>query len=112
MAELLTRNLSVKAGATTLVEDANLRLVPGELVALLGPNGAGKTSLLKAALGLEKRSAGDATLDGSDSGKLSPIERARRVAYLPQQAPTGLAQHGPRCRSPSGATPMAPHRAG
>lgn len=87
MAELLTKDLSVKAGATTLVNGANLRLVPGELVALLGPNGAGKTSLLKAALGLEKRSAGVARLDGSDSAKLSPIERARRVAYLPQQRP-------------------------
>lgn len=87
MAELLTKDLSVKAGATTLVNGANLRLVPGELVALLGPNGAGKTSLLKAALGLEKRSAGFARLDGSDSAKLSPIERARRVAYLPQQRP-------------------------
>jgi iron complex transport system ATP-binding protein len=87
MAELLTKDLSVKAGATTLVNGANLRLVPGELVALLGPNGAGKTSLLKAALGLEKRSAGFTRLDGSDSAKLSPIERARRVAYLPQQRP-------------------------
>ena len=35
MAELLTQNLSVKAGPTTLVSDASLRLVPGELVALL-----------------------------------------------------------------------------
>ncbi|MEO1966323.1 ABC transporter ATP-binding protein [Hyphomonas sp.] len=87
MAKLLTKDLSVKAGATTLVNGANLQLVPGELVALLGPNGAGKTSLLKAALGLEKRSAGFARLDGSDSAKLSPIERARRVAYLPQQRP-------------------------
>ena len=87
MAELLTKDLSVKAGATTLVNGANLRLVPGELVALIGPNGAGKTSLMKAALGLEKRSAGFARLDGSDSAKLSPIERARRVAYLPQQRP-------------------------
>ena len=64
MAELLTQDLSVKADTILLVREANLRLVPGELVALLGPNGAGKTSLLKAALGLEKRSAGLATLDG------------------------------------------------
>ena len=87
MAELLTQNLSVTAGSAQLVRDASLRLVPGELVALLGPNGAGKTSLLRASLGLEKRSAGLATLDGTDSEKLSPIERARRVAYLPQQRP-------------------------
>lgn len=87
MAELLTQDLSVKADTILLVREANLRLVPGELVALLGPNGAGKTSLLKAALGLEKRSAGLATLDGTDSEKLSPMQRARRVAYLPQQRP-------------------------
>lgn len=87
MAELLTQNLSVTADGTSLVGEANLHLVPGELVALLGPNGAGKTSLLKAALGLQKRSAGLATLDGTDSEKLSPMQRARRVAYLPQQRP-------------------------
>ncbi len=87
MAELLTQDLSVKAGAALLVREANLRLVPGELVALLGPNGAGKTSLLRAALGLEKRASGLATLDGTDSEKLSPMQRARRVAYLPQQRP-------------------------
>ena len=87
MAELLTQDLCVTADAALLVRDANLRLVPGELVALLGPNGAGKTSLLRAALGLEKRSAGLATLDGMDSEKISPMQRARRVAYLPQQRP-------------------------
>ena len=87
MAELLTQNLSVKAASTFLVREANLRLIPGELVALLGPNGAGKTSLLRAALGLEKRSEGLAALDGTDSEKLSPMQRARRVAYLPQQRP-------------------------
>ncbi|MEQ8559846.1 MAG: ABC transporter ATP-binding protein [Henriciella sp.] len=87
MADLVTQDLSVDAGSATLVHRATLRLVPGELVALLGPNGAGKTSLLRAALGLEKRSAGLATLDGTDSEKLSPMQRARRVAYLPQQRP-------------------------
>lgn len=87
MVELLTRDLTVKAGKTTLVEKADLRLVPGELVALLGPNGAGKTSLLRSTLGLEKRADGSATLDGTDSERLSPMQRARMVAYLPQQRP-------------------------
>ena len=87
MAELLTRDLIVRAGKAMLVDRASIRLVPGELVALLGPNGAGKTSLLRAALGLEKRTLGLATLDGIDSEHLSPMQRARRVAYLPQQRP-------------------------
>lgn len=87
MVELLTRDLTVKAGKAVLVHGANLRLVPGELVALLGPNGAGKTSLLRCALGLEKRASGAATLDGMDSAHLSSMQRARMVAYLPQQRP-------------------------
>ena len=87
MVELITSDLTFKAGDTALVQKANLRLVPGELVALLGPNGAGKTSLLRTALGLEKRAAGMATLGGTDSERLSPMHRARLVAYLPQQRP-------------------------
>lgn len=87
MADLVTRNLSVQAGDAALVREASLRLSKGELVALIGPNGAGKTSLLRSALGLERRASGDALLDGTDSVKLSPMERARRVAYLPQQRP-------------------------
>lgn len=87
MAELLAHGLTVKARHAFLVREANLRLVPGEFVALLGPNGAGKTSLLRAALGLDKRTGGLASLDGTDSETLSPMQRARRVAYLPQQRP-------------------------
>jgi iron complex transport system ATP-binding protein len=87
MVDLVTSDLTVKAGDAVLVQAANLRLVPGELVALLGPNGAGKTSLLRAALGLEKRAGGTATLDGMDTAHLSPMQRARLIAYLPQQRP-------------------------
>ena len=87
MADLITRNLSVAAGKATLVRGASFQFEQGELVALLGPNGAGKTSLLRSALGLEKRASGEALLNGEDSEKLSPMQRARRVAYLPQQRP-------------------------
>lgn len=87
MTELLVRDLTLKAGETVLVESASLALSPGELVVLLGPNGAGKTSLLRAALGLERRAAGMASLDGQDCASLSPMQRARTVAYLPQQRP-------------------------
>lgn len=87
MADLLTRDLTVIAGKATLVRAANLSLRTGELVALLGPNGAGKTSLLRSALGLEKRASGSALLNGEDSERLSPMQRARQVAYLPQQRP-------------------------
>lgn len=87
MAELRTHGLSVEAGDQRLVDSASIRLVPGELVALLGPNGAGKTSLLRASLGLERKVIGRTTIDGTDTGALSPMQRARHIAYLPQQRP-------------------------
>jgi len=85
--DLIVTDLSVNVSDATLVERATFRLAPGELVVLLGPNGAGKTSLIRASLGLEKRSVGTATLGGENTADLSPIARARRVAYLPQIRP-------------------------
>jgi len=43
--------LGVSLGRTRVLENINLRLNCGELVAVIGPNGAGKTTLLKAILG-------------------------------------------------------------
>ncbi|MCY3595966.1 MAG: ABC transporter ATP-binding protein [Rhodospirillales bacterium] len=84
MSELVAAGLTLTAGTATLVDGASFRLRPRELVALLGPNGAGKTSLLRASLGIQKRSGGEATLGGRDSERLSPAARARLVSYLPQ----------------------------
>ena len=87
MTELIATDLTVKAKEVTLVGRASFRLSPGELIVLLGPNGAGKTSLIRASLGLEKPSGGTATLGGADTRGLSPVARARSVAYLPQIRP-------------------------
>lgn len=87
MTELVAEKLSVHASKTALVAEASFRVGAGEFIALIGPNGAGKTSLLRASLGLEKVSGGRASIDGDNSAELAPMERARRVAYLPQQRP-------------------------
>lgn len=47
---LRIQNLSVKAGNNTILEDVNLHIHCGEMVALIGPNGAGKSTLIKAIL--------------------------------------------------------------
>lgn len=87
MTDLVVKDLSVQVKGATLVDAANYQLSPGEFVVLLGPNGAGKTSLIRASLGLERASQGTANLDGKDAFNLSPIERARQIAYLPQSRP-------------------------
>jgi len=87
MTELRGTGITVSAGAATLVDNASVNVRAGELVAILGPNGAGKTTLLRALLGLSKVTDGSSTLNGDDCFHLSPIERAKRVSYLPQRRP-------------------------
>lgn len=48
---LRVQNLSVNIGNDRVLEDVNLHIHCGQLVALIGPNGAGKSTFLKAILG-------------------------------------------------------------
>lgn len=48
-----------------VLEDVNLRVEPGELVALLGPSGCGKSTLLRLVAGLEPPGRGVILADGA-----------------------------------------------
>ena len=58
--------LSKKFGSLTAVNDVNLSIRPGEVVALLGPNGAGKSTTIDLLLGLAIPTGGTAELFGED----------------------------------------------
>ncbi len=79
------RQLRVKYGDAPVLHGVDLRLDRGETVALLGPNGCGKTTLLKALCGILPAAAGAVHIDGADLGRLAEPQRARLVAYVPQQ---------------------------
>ncbi len=82
---LEARNITVNIRGKAIVRDASLSVNGGELVGLIGPNGAGKSTLLKAMLGIRPRDGGAVTVDGQDFLALPSRERARRVAFLPQE---------------------------
>lgn len=88
---LLIDQLSVAYGARQVLHQVTLPELPaGSLVALVGPNGAGKSTLLRALAGLEPMQ-GSLTLDGDQVTRLGVAERSRRLAYMPQQLPPGIA---------------------
>jgi iron complex transport system ATP-binding protein len=70
-----------------VVDDVTMGLKPG-WTALVGPNGAGKSTLLKALSGLLRASRGEVSVNGHALRDLSLKERARAVAWLPQQDST------------------------
>ena len=61
------------------VEDVDLAIAAGSLVAVFGPNGGGKTTLLKLIAGLLEPWAGSVEVLGG-----APEDAARRIAYVPQ----------------------------
>lgn len=60
------RNLTVRYGALTAVDNLTLTVAAGELFGLIGSNGAGKTTTLKVACGLLPPDAGTVLVDGRD----------------------------------------------
>ena len=75
--------VGVSLGGQPVVRNVSARFGRGRLVSLAGPNGVGKTTLLRAIAGLVPH-AGRIALDGQEVGTLSPRQRARGFAYLPQ----------------------------
>lgn len=74
-----------------VLRGVDLRADAGEWLGLLGPNGAGKSTLLKAIAGLAAY-RGRIAFDGTDAASLTRRNRARMVAFVPQEPnlPPGL----------------------
>ena len=67
-----------------VLDGINLELKQGEIGILLGRNGSGKTTLFKNILGIHSPVGGTIRFDGEDLLKMPRRERARRIAYVPQ----------------------------
>ena len=77
---LSIKDLGVKYGAVTALDNVSLELHVGDRVAVVGPNGAGKSTLLKAIAGLLKPSTGTIQIAGHEPhGHLC-------IAYIPQRS--------------------------
>ena len=72
-----------------ILQNVNLTVRHGDLIAVLGPNGAGKSTLVKHAIGLLKPTAGRVLVDGKDTRSMSIAQIARVLGYV-FQSPTHM----------------------
>ena len=56
----------MRFGQTVAVDDVDLDVPAGSVVAVLGPSGCGKSTLLRAVAGLEVPASGSVSYDGQD----------------------------------------------
>jgi sulfate transport system ATP-binding protein len=61
------RNIVKRFGAFTALDNVDLKVADGELLALLGPSGSGKTTLLRIIAGLDWPDAGEVSFDGENA---------------------------------------------
>jgi len=76
-AKLEVRDLTVRFGGVTAVDQLSLTVEAGTVVGLIGPNGAGKTTAIDAITGFVRPAAGRIILNDRDIGKLPVHRRAR-----------------------------------
>ncbi|MBD2663645.1 sulfate ABC transporter, ATPase subunit [Richelia sinica FACHB-800] len=72
---IVVENVSKRFGSFQAVEQVNLEIKSGSLVALLGPSGSGKSTLLRLIAGLEMPDSGKIYLTGKDATHQSVQER-------------------------------------
>ncbi len=61
---IVTRGLTKTFGDTTAVDGITFTVQPGRVTGFLGPNGAGKSTTMRMILGLDRPTAGSATVNG------------------------------------------------
>jgi sulfate transport system ATP-binding protein len=72
---IIVENVSKQFGSFKAVNEVNIQIESGSLVALLGPSGSGKSTLLRLIAGLEMPDTGKIWLTGEDATYQSVQER-------------------------------------
>jgi sulfate/thiosulfate transport system ATP-binding protein len=77
---IFVKNVSKNFGNFKALENINLDVNEGKLVALLGPSGSGKSTLLRAIAGLEPPDQGTIIINGKDTTNLDI--RRRNIGFV------------------------------
>ncbi|MGW1882781.1 ABC transporter ATP-binding protein [Streptomyces sp. NPDC001970] len=86
MSSIDVKDLTKEYGSTRAVDRLTLSVEPGRVTGFLGPNGAGKSTTMRLVLGLDRPTAGTATVDGRPYATLREPLRTVGALLDPQAA--------------------------
>jgi thiamine transport system ATP-binding protein len=78
---LKVEDVTVRFDGKPALEDAELEVAEGEVVALLGPSGSGKSTLLRVVAGLQRPDTGRVLLAGEDATAIPAYRRGIGVVF-------------------------------
>ena len=84
MAKLKIKELEFNYASVHVLKDICIQLSESEMLGVVGPNGAGKSTLLRCIDRILKPANGSILLDEREIKKMSRIEIARHMGYVPQ----------------------------
>ena len=82
---LQIKNVSVKFGGLSALQDVSFEIGDNQLLGFIGPNGAGKTTLMRVIMGMITPLSGSVFLDGKNITGLKSVQRIHAGVALGQQ---------------------------
>lgn len=76
------KNITKKFGERTILDNLNLEIPDGQILAIVGPSGAGKTTLLRCLSGLETPEQGSFLLNGQPFDPADPTNAEQIIGVV------------------------------
>jgi iron complex transport system ATP-binding protein len=89
------RNLTIRRGETTILDDLSWKVARGENWVILGANGSGKTSLLSALTGYLSPTSGEISVLGETFGESDWRELRKHIGLVSSSVRQMMADHEP-----------------
>jgi len=84
LVKLKVNNIEFGYNSTPVLDNISMELDRSEIVGIVGPNGAGKSTLIRCIDRILKPKKGSILVDGNDIEKMTRLEIAREMGYVPQ----------------------------
>lgn len=73
-------------GHKSVLNNINVRIPKGKMIALVGKSGSGKTTLIDTILGFNDPTSGGVTIDGTLLNNIDIISYRKKIGYVPQDS--------------------------